>query len=529
MSSLKVCRNVRLNNKYEHTIFFTDHSERDAYFDNKVVATFENLSYLRKKWNIKVQASYTSARSWNYAFTEDSTHPRYYYFITEVNYISDTTVELLLELDVMITYIHMYQINKSYVERNHVTDDLIGVHTLDEGLDLGEYVASNVGKDSTLDDLCVLILTSVDLVDVIPGENEADTIKRIAGTYYNGVFSGVAIQAVSALHYNDFAEKLINLSIASEDIISMWMFPQELVQLDEEYSWSDGQPVKRVVGFKNGLTFQTSRNENPLGYKPRNNKLLTYPFNFLYVTNNSGNAVSYPYERFEDPNNIEFDYTGSLSPAESVKIYPKRFKNEIKAYEHGVSLPPYPTCAWSSDTYKLWLAQNQKQMETSLITSGFSIGGGIVATALGALSLNPGAVAGGGMAVLGGLNQIFSTLQKQEDSKAMPDTAKGNWSSSTNISSGFQNFSIMHKGITLERMKVIDDYFDMFGYKLNRLMLPRIHARENWSYVKTIGANVSGNIPNDDLDKIKSIYDTGVTFWVNGDEIGNYSLSNNPI
>lgn len=529
MSKLCVCRNVQLNNTYEHTIFFDSHETRDAYFDTKVVKTFEDMSYLRKKWDIKVESTYTSARSWCYAFTEDSTHPRYYYFITDVEYIDDTTVKLYLELDVMTTYIHIYKINKSYVERNHVSDDTIGAHTVDEGLELGEYVASNTGKDTTLDDLCLLILTSVDLVDVLVGENEADTIKRIAGTYYNGVFSGVAIQAVSLLHYNDFAKKLINLSIATEDIISMWMFPQDLVQLDDDYKWSDGQLVKRVVGFKNGLSFQTSRNNNPLGYTPRNNKLLTFPFNFLYISNNSGSAVSYPYEKFEDPNNIEFEYTGCLSPSDGVKVYPKQFKNEIKAYEHGVTLPPYPTCAWSSDTYKLWLAQNQKQMDTSLIASSFSIGGGVVATALGALTLNPVAVAGGGMAVLGGLNQIFSTIQKQEDSKAMPESAKGNWSSSTNISAGFQNFSVMHKGITLERMKIIDDFFDMYGYKLNRLMLPKIHARQNWSYIKTIGANVTGNIPNEDLTKIKSVFDKGVTFWINGDKIGDYSQPNNPI
>ena len=34
------------------------------------------------------------------------------------------------------------------------------------------------------------------------------------------------------------------------------------------------------------------------GYAPRNNKLLSYPYNFLYVTNNQGNSAIYRWEFF---------------------------------------------------------------------------------------------------------------------------------------------------------------------------------------------------------------------------------------
>ena len=504
MSKLYVCRDVQLNNTYEHTIFFDSHDSRDSYFDTKVVASFDEMSYLRKQWDIKVNASYTGARSWTYAFTEDGSHPRYYYFITDVEYISPNTVKLRMELDVMMTYIHTYRINKSYVERMHVTNDSIGAHTVDEGLELGEYVASNINTDPFLRELCVLIQTTVDLTTVQVGENEESTKTNIAGTAYNGVFSGVAIQAVSTTHFYELAYKLLKLTTTTEDIISMWMYPKELVQLQDGYTWTDDNVIKKVVGFKTEQSFETSRNVTPQAYTPRNNKLLTYPFNFLYVSNNSGQSACYPYERFGDPEHIRFRYTGALNPSDGVKVFPLNYKGEIYAYEHGLSLPAFPTCAWQSDTYKLWLAQNQGQMKESTMMSNLGVVGGLSAMLAGGLTGNvPVMLAGLGVGV-SSLSAISAQNAKISDSQAMPNQARGNYSASTNITAGFQTFTIAHKGITTERMRIIDDFFDIYGYKIMRMTLPMIHARESWSYVKTVGANVSGNIPNDDLTKIKS-------------------------
>ena len=66
----------------------------------------------------------------------------------------------------------------------------------------------------------------------------------------------------------------------------------------------------------------------------------------------------------------------------------------------------------------------------------------------------------------------------------------------------------------------------MYGYKTNRVKVPNIHARQRWTYTKTIGCNVKGECPVKHLEKIISIFDNGITFWVNPSEVGNYSLAN---
>ena len=81
--------------------------------------------------------------------------------------------------------------------------------------------------------------------------------------------------------------------------------------------------------------------------------------------------------------------------------------------------------------------------------------------------------------------------------------------------------------IKQEYAKVIDTFFDMFGYKVNIVKLPNLTGRTNWNYVKTIGANIEGDIPENDLNEIKTIFNNGVTLWHNPSTYLDYSQSNN--
>ena len=74
--------------------------------------------------------------------------------------------------------------------------------------------------------------------------------------------------------------------------------------------------------------------------------------------------------------------------------------------------------------------------------------------------------------------------------------------------------------------KNIDDYFSMFGYKVNAIKIPNRNGRKEWNYVKTKGLNITGNIPAIAKDKIIQIHDNGITYWNKGDNIGRYYLDN---
>ena len=68
----------------------------------------------------------------------------------------------------------------------------------------------------------------------------------------------------------------------------------------------------------------------------------------------------------------------------------------------------------------------------------------------------------------------------------------------------------------------------MFGYKVNKLEIPNTKSRRYYNYIKTIDANIVGNIPSNDLSAIKGIFDKGVTIW-HTDQVGDYSLNNSEV
>lgn len=80
--------------------------------------------------------------------------------------------------------------------------------------------------------------------------------------------------------------------------------------------------------------------------------------------------------------------------------------------------------------------------------------------------------------------------------------------------------------IKFEFAKRIDLYFDMYGYLINEVKVPNLNSRPNWNYVKTIGSNIVGNIPQMDLLALKNIFDNGVTLWHNSQNFLDYTSNN---
>lgn len=55
----------------------------------------------------------------------------------------------------------------------------------------------------------------------------------------------------------------------------------------------------------------------------------------------------------------------------------------------------------------------------------------------------------------------------------------------------------------------------MYGYKQNKVLpiFNMTRSRYYFNYIKTIGCNITGDIPRKYLNKLKSIFDNGVTLW----------------
>lgn len=522
MAQIHICENVYLDNNYVNTIHFDSSAAQLAYFAGKVVKTFSAYSYLRKSWPLKVQATMGQANGWTYLYFKNSDNSKiYYYFITQIEYVNDTTVELTLELDVMQTYYFDMNLKRCFIERQHTPDDYIGAHNVEEGLECGEldcYYATGLSYN----ELCIIIQSTFD-----PGQTTGkDNIVDSRSQMYDGVWSGMGLYAVSTDDVSHLSTAFSNFSTWAciDGIQSMWMYPKAFVTTKD--NWASGtlfHPVSSFTEQNMELPNAFTLDDIFQGYKPRNKKLYSYPYTLLQVSNSAGNSATFRFERFNSSDAIgkpEFRYYGALAPDASLKCVPRNYNGLVNNYEEGITAAGYPTCAWDADGYKIWLAQNQNGQNVAMAGAGLGIIGGVGGAV--ASAFTGGDISAGINSAINSGMQIANILAQRKDMQVQPPQARGAYSASVNVSAGYPNFCFYYKGLTREYAEIVDSYFDMYGYKISKYGIPNRKARQNYTYIKTIGCVVGGNLCHEDKQRIAAIFDHGVTFWTDGNSIGSY-------
>lgn len=550
--------NVPLENDYMHTIYFESKSDQTAYFKSKTVSNriYNNLSYQRKDKFIRIPAKYDDLLNCNYVMYSNPAYSGkwYYAFITDIEYINDGTSNVHIETDVIQTWMFDYVVKASFVEREHVDSDNVGEHIVEEGLQLSEYIANShkvaLYGGNEYDGFYFLKNSSI-VVGVTKIYEDGDMVD-VKGTMYNGIYSGIRYycfennlssdKGITALDkfLNNYAKEG-----AIDSIVCMFLAPEKLAFVRE----NDGIVNHAVAGgnlpdfyYINHYDSESDYNHlisfsNAIdGYTPRNKKLLSNPYKYLLVTNNSGGSVIYNYEDFytvvdgeKTVNKPSFAIEGSLTPGCSIRMVPLNYKGCSRNDDEGLNMGKYPILNWTSDVYTNWLTQNGVNIGLSIAGSvaqmGIGIAGALLSPATGGLS----AVAGAS-AVASGVMGISSTLGEIHKMSMTPPQAEGNINSGDIVTStGRNDFHFYEMSIKKQCAEIIDGFFDMFGYKVNKVKVPNKNHRRRWWYTKTIDVNIDGAIPMNDLKKIKECYNRGITFWKDSDgdlDLGNYSNSN---
>lgn len=65
--------------------------------------------------------------------------------------------EIYIETDVFQTWQFDFTYLKSFVERKHVTDDLVGKHTILEGIATGEYIVNSFDYYNELNEVYYIV------------------------------------------------------------------------------------------------------------------------------------------------------------------------------------------------------------------------------------------------------------------------------------------------------------------------------------------------------------------------------------
>lgn len=519
-TTIKLYSGIPLDNSYKNTLYFANLSAQTSYFHGGISKyTLARQSYQRvERGRMRVELLADNIYDCNYlAFQNENFGNKWFYaFITGVEYVNNTTSEITFEIDVMQTWYFDYTLLNSFVEREHTNDDTIGSNLVDEGLELGEYVIGD--SDSLgLDEYNIVVMTSEYFDDPV------SSYPNVNWKYAGVTLVGGTLQACHYWVYNtdDIGRGQLEALI---DVFSRAGKPDEILGiflLPKMFSGSVGSATPFVKPKQVDKKYESFD-----GYTPRNNKLYTYPYNFLYVTNMQGNSAVYPYEYFTGSSGkCDFNIYGIWTANCELTLFPMNFKTTGINKDESLSIKGFPQCAYTVDAYRAWLAQNSAQIWTGIsLSSGTMLGSGAI------LAQSIGASAGLGMlgplGLFAGLTSIVGSLARIQDRSVQPKQTKGVDTNTNLTGARLLDFVFMNKHIRGEFARIIDNFFTMYGYKTNRVKIPNIHARQRWTYTKTIGCNLKGECPVKHLEKIIQIYDNGITFWVNPSEVGNYSLSN---
>ena len=508
-----------------HQIKFASKAAQTSYFSGLTALTVDNCTYARENGTLRIPVSYDTAIRYNYVMYQNESYSDkwFYAFITNYTYMNNDTTAIEIKTDVYQTWQFDITWKQSFIEREHVDNDQIGLHTVPENLELGDYVCNGQITDNTLatglSDLCYVMCTTTD----IALDQESGKMYPTYGANYNGIYSGVLYSRFDTGEGFSLIKEVFDGAGQGDAIVGLFMAPKFLAQpttsLDIRVLPSNTPDIK---------TLTVAKKRTLDGYSPVNNKLKCYPYCYLLASNNNGASAVYQYEYFKTAGetvseNCNFSVYSVLCPGCSIRLVPRSYKNLLINDEEGLNLGKFPVCNWTTDMYTNWLTQNSVNQAISYAASGASIIGG---TAL--LLTGGGTLAGAGM-IAGGVAGISKTMAEQRKASLVPPQASGNLNCGDAITASSGNkFMFYQMSIKSEFASIIDKYFTMFGYQVNRVGVPLQNSRSQWNFIKTNGANIEGeDVPQLAINELKQIFNNGVTLWHNPANIYNYSLSNN--
>ena len=508
-SKVKLIKNpLKLDSNNE--MMFSNATAQYNYFTSLPKLEFNNLTYIRKDDVLRIPTdetgvgvTYEKLLQYNFCMYQNTSFGNkwFYAFIDEVKWINPSLTEVHLITAYYQTWQFDLVLEDSFIEREHVNDDTTGLHTIPEGLETGPYVCN------AYDDVTQLYTN----LKIVMGSTAAPSGEgNFIGGVYNGIYSGVKYYT-----YSDSDTTLVIKSLAdagkADALSSLFLAPEFIVPT------SGGGPVTETASpiyITKSINKQTTLDS----YSPHNNKLKSSPYCYLLVTNGNGGSVTYNQELFTTAA-CGFTIMGSLTPGCSIRIIPNYYKNAFNAmgnfFDEGLNLGKYPQLNWATDMYTNWLTQ------TAINTITDTAGG----TLMGALTGgSAGALIGGASTALQG---ITNAIGQSFIADRIPPQTRGNTNCGDVVTGSHHNtFHFYSMSIKSEYAKVIDNYFDMFGYKVNRVGTPHLHARTYYDYIKTIEANIEGNIPEHDLVEIRKMFNNGIRFWHSTSNYLDFSVNN---
>lgn len=541
-SVFRILRNIPFNIDRKHTILFSNEQAQSTYFIGQTKYNCTNFTYIRHSNSVKVP--YNAELLWdcNYCmFNNGNFGTKWFYaFITKVEYINNETSEVFFELDEFQSWWFKVYLGECFVEREHVADDTIGLHTVNEPLSIGENVVQKVdnlyfGNGTKLEDNTweVQMTATPSLFSGITGQwtSEKQGNQVVATSFAFDMDEDIS-------HLNDW---LNGQSLLGNEVTSMTMFPKFF-------------RTKTNVSYypmENGITRPTEFYQPIMSdkrYTPLNNKLFTYPYTFMRVSNNQGVDADYKWENMAD-GTTQFEVKHYVGNGVSCELRPSSYE-DVYNRNNSIGIQSFPEVSFLQNTAIKNVIDSATSMiggvlgafSSSVLTTQTRVNQDIHATEerydtapypmYENKSLNKSGMADvTSKTITNGFNPMELAKTPLKLLGTLGDSCKrgnGKTQGNLDIRWGTYGFTFYQMTIKPEYAKQIDNYFTRFGYQVNEYKVPELYSRSRFNFVKTVDCNVIGDAPNEALAVISAMFDNGLTLW-HTTNIGDYEPLNEKI
>lgn len=539
-NELMICADVPLDASQVRQLSFADKNEQYNYFRSKAIRVFTDFKYIREHRGVKVPVNAEEIGNACYlCFKNQASGKWYYAFVTQVIYINPETSLLNFEIDVYQTFLFDMVIRDCDISREHVANDDFKTNTVQEPVDVGDYVIAHE-EVQVLGDLDsnypFIILSAIDLLSD-PGTLEEPKVTAAQGGVYGGLPSAVRAYLVEPNQWETSSitaimEALSSYPWVSQSILAIYAVPS--------FGFSGTVTVRKsAMGFNIGVIsdssspFRSGAGGALIGWQSKfpsykNKKMYNSQFSFIECLLPNGNRFVLKPEFIKDSAPVVM-LVSTLIPAPNFYFYtPDYCGAEEDFLLNANNISGFPCFPVQNNTYPLQTAQaeatntlvhSQNRSNIFWDTVGNVVQSVFTGDPLNVLSTG-----------IDAYKNVRSEIQNSERDRQRIGQMQTNVSLTGASGGGLATFiaskklEILYRWWTVkpEFAEKIEQFFDVYGYKVSRFGVPNLNSRPRYNYIKCNNVNIYGNIPNEFLQPLRNMFINGFTLWHDKNNVGTY-------
>lgn len=513
-----------LEKDQKNQLDFASTTAQHTYFSNCIKKTYSSFTYQRKDNVIRVPDCIEDLWNCNYVMYQNTNFGSkwFYCFIERMEYVNPNCTNVYIKTDVFQTWIFSATLLASFVAREHVADDTAFLHTLAEPTPKIEMVAKTAKTWSW----------------------QAQTPAQFNNDYYVAAYAtGTGISPVSSVDFTGNVPTSGYLFIALSQHTQLLF--DTLVQQNYTIDFTTVIPKDAVSAIQTNVSnifvgmdksessswggdtqYTLTRDLNTVTYGNetytiRNKKINCYPYRYVEMNDfNSQSVILKP----EDMNGSTFYLHSESGSNPSLTLYYPSYEGQVN-FNESVSINCFPAVPYSVDFYSQYLALNKNSYEFERLSNNYR-------SAFAVVDFGEQMSKGN---VFEGTASLADDYMRRLGRNAMYSDMKNRPPATHNAPTGNARFGMNAVGFHInewypkkEYIKVLDEFFDFYGYNVSTVKVPQYNSRPSWNYIETKEINISGDIPQDDMQELKNIFNHGVTVWHNATHFGDYSQANAP-